>query len=79
MPLRRLPFCLPVALTAAIALPAAHAGEPAGQGLDTVLVTASRIRADLETERAATPGAVTVVDGATFHERGVHQMADAWG
>ena len=44
--------------------------------MDTVVVTAERIQAGLEAERAVTPGAVTNLDGAEFYERKVTQLAD---
>ncbi|MGO1542557.1 MAG: TonB-dependent receptor family protein [Luteimonas sp.] len=35
------------------------------------------VRNDLEIERALTPGGVTVLDGESFHQRAVNNMADA--
>lgn len=44
--------------------------------LDTVVVTAERLKNELDAERAATPGAVTTLDGATFYQRSVATVAD---
>jgi len=51
----------------------ASAAEPT---LDTVVVTAQRIREQLDAERALTPGAVTTLDGRDSYQRGVTQLAD---
>jgi iron complex outermembrane recepter protein len=59
-----------------LALGTAHAAEaPRQQTLDPVNITAQRL-AEAEAERAATPGAVTVIDGTTLNERSVGQLAD---
>ena len=70
---------LPVlAMASALAMMPAHASQPeaAEQQLEAVVVTAQRIRDQLEAERAVTPGAVTNLDGSDFHERSVVQLAD---
>jgi iron complex outermembrane receptor protein len=54
---------------------AAQQLEPPGS-LDTVIVSAERLQQQLETERALTPGAVTLVDGAQLYERNVTTLAD---
>src|SRR5690606_22443562 len=56
----------------------ASASEPrdADRTLETVVVTAARIEANLEVERALTPGAVTLLDSESFRERSVTQLAD---
>ncbi len=68
-----IPMPIVTAIVATLAFPAAHAAD---QTLDPVLVTAQRIGAQIQAERAATPGAVTVLDGATLGERSVTQLAD---
>src|SRR5690606_1252997 len=44
--------------------------------LQQVLVTADYLATSAAAERAATPGAVTLLDGDSFHERTVTQLAD---
>ncbi len=44
--------------------------------LQTVVVTAQRLGADLEREVAVTPGAVTLIDGQALQQRGVTHLAD---
>jgi iron complex outermembrane receptor protein len=44
--------------------------------LETIVITAERIRAQLESQRALTPGAVTLVDGADLLRRSVSNLAD---
>jgi iron complex outermembrane recepter protein len=67
-----------VAAFSALALSSAYASEPTAteQTLSTVVVTAQRLQVQIEAERAATPGAVTTLDAATFNERSVTQLAD---
>jgi len=61
----------------AASLPVSFAAQPTPDAtLDTVVVTAERLKADIEAERALTPGAVSVIDGNTLDERGVTQLAD---
>ncbi|HTU66166.1 MAG TPA: TonB-dependent receptor [Steroidobacteraceae bacterium] len=43
---------------------------------ETVIVSAQRRAADIEAERALTPGNVTTVDGEALYERGVTNLAD---
>ena len=43
---------------------------------ESVLVTAERVKADVETQRALTPGGVTVVEGAELYQRHVANLAD---
>jgi iron complex outermembrane recepter protein len=70
----------PVALALAVTLSfsAAHAAQPATADdvLDPVLITGQRIGEQLAAERAATPGAVTSIDGETLNLRQVTQLAD---
>jgi iron complex outermembrane receptor protein len=47
-----------------------------GDTLEEVIVTAQRMREQLEAEQALTPGAVTVVDGADLYQRSVTNLAD---
>lgn len=65
-----------VALALVFALPAGAAEPAAVPALETVVVSAQRVSEDLEAERAATPGAVTTVDGEDLYRRGVAQLAD---
>jgi iron complex outermembrane receptor protein len=51
----------------------AQQGEPT---LDTIVVTAQRIKDELEREQALTPGGVSVVDGAALYQRNVTNLAD---
>ena len=50
--------------------------EAAGTNLETVTVTAQRLRESLEAQVALTPGAVTVVDGLELQARSVTNMTD---
>ena len=50
--------------------------SPPGAALETIVITAARIRDGLEAQRALTPGAVTVVDGADLYRRAVTNLAD---
>jgi iron complex outermembrane receptor protein len=43
---------------------------------ESVLVTAEVVKADVEAQRALTPGGVTVVDGDELYSRHVNNMAD---
>ena len=43
---------------------------------DSVLVTAERLKAEVEAQRASTPGGVTIVDGDELFSRHVNNMAD---
>ena len=49
---------------------------PAAASLDTVVVTARRLAAELEAERVLTPGNITTVDGEDLYQRGVTNLAD---
>jgi iron complex outermembrane receptor protein len=73
-PLRSL--VVPAAAWLASAMPAL-AGEAPLETLDPVIVTAQRLQIQLEAERSATPGAVTLIDANTFQERSITQLADA--
>lgn len=75
----RLPatFCGSAALLLCLQPAPGLAAEPApATTLDTIEVTAERIGAAIEAERAVTPGAVTLIDGDTLHERRVSQLAE---
>lgn len=75
--------CLSVAVCAALSVPFPAFAEPAPADdagprpttLDPVQVQGSID--PVESERAMTPGAVTVVDGESFYGRAVNHMADA--
>lgn len=43
---------------------------------ERVLVTAERLKAEVEAQRASTPGGVTIVDGDELYSRHVNNMAD---
>ncbi len=43
---------------------------------ESVLVTAERLKAEVEAQRASTPGGVTIVDGNELYGRHVNNMAD---
>ena len=43
---------------------------------ESVLVTAERLKAEVETQRALTPGGVTVVEGDELYQRHVNNIAD---
>jgi iron complex outermembrane recepter protein len=43
---------------------------------ESVLVTGERVKAEVEAQRASTPGGVTIVDGAELYSRHVNNMAD---
>jgi len=57
-------------------LPADALAPGADPTLDTVVVTAQRIREQLDAERSLTPGAVTTLDGKDSYQRSVTQLAD---
>jgi iron complex outermembrane receptor protein len=73
-----------VSRAAAVLLTTAIVGAPAiaepavdsPGGVDTVVVTAQRIKSELQAEQALTPGGVALVDGAEFYERSVTNLAD---
>ncbi|AVP97270.1 TonB-dependent receptor [Ahniella affigens] len=68
---------LAVAIAAACAAFAASAADaPDTAQLDAIEVRADRLDA-AALERAKTPGAVTIVDGESFHERQVNNTSDA--
>jgi iron complex outermembrane receptor protein len=70
-------FCASSTLAFSLSLSTSYAAQPAPEpALDTIVVTAQRIQADIEAERALTPGAVTTIDAETFNERSVTQIAD---
>jgi iron complex outermembrane recepter protein len=62
----------------ALAAPWSALAQQAGQteSLETVVVTAQRIREQLDAERDLTPGSVTVLDGADSYKRSVTNLAD---
>lgn len=62
--------------TVSAAMLAASLAEAQQDALEIIVVTAERIQADLDAERAVTPGAVTNLDGAEFYERRVAQLSD---
>ena len=43
---------------------------------ESVLVTGERVKAEVEAQRASTPGAVTILDGDELYSRHVNKMAD---
>ena len=43
---------------------------------ESVLVTGERVKAEVEAQRASTPGGVTIIDGAELFSRHVNNMAD---
>lgn len=43
---------------------------------ESVLVTGERVKAEVEAQRASTPGAVTILDGDELYSRHVNNMAD---
>ena len=43
---------------------------------ESVLVTAERLKAEVEAQRASTPGGVTIVDGDELYSRHVNNLAD---
>ena len=75
--------CLSLAVLAALSCPVtAFAGDPPSDDADPQVATLGKVevRAEkngVEAERALTPGGVTVVDGETFEQRAVTNMADA--
>ena len=75
--------CLSLAVLAALASPlSALAGDPPSDDTDPQVTTLGKVevRADkdaVQAERALTPGGVTVIDGETFEQRAVTNMADA--
>lgn len=73
----------PAALASAVTVVAVILATPsiaqqaeAPKLMDTVVVTAERLQQQIERERALTPGAVTIVDGAEVYERSVTTLAD---
>ena len=72
----RIRLCATSALAVSMTLSPARSAQPVDPTLDTVVVTAERQRDAIEAERAATPGAVTTLDGEKLNERSVTQLAD---
>ena len=73
--------CTPLALTISSVVSAATAyADPAALDgtttLEEVVITAPRIKEELQAERALTPGGVTVVDTEQLYERSVSNMTD---
>lgn len=75
--------CLSLAVFAALSSPLpALAGDPPSDDADPQVTTLGKVEVRatkdaVEAERALTPGGVTVVDGETFEQRAVTNMADA--
>jgi iron complex outermembrane receptor protein len=67
-------FVLVGALAWAQIVPAAVVSDQSD--LETIVITARRIRAVLDSERSLTPGGVTVVDGDELYRRNVTNLAD---
>jgi iron complex outermembrane receptor protein len=63
-------------LSACLSAAAVADQAPSSSTLETVRVTAQRVQEELEAERAATPGAVTVVDSNDLYQRNVTGLAD---
>ena len=64
-------------LNAAASEPAVADFRLAVQTLEeTVLVTAERLKAEVDAQRASTPGGVTVVQGGELYSRQVNNLAD---
>lgn len=55
---------------------AAGASDGKPDTLESVVVTAQRIKEELETQQALVPGGVTIVDGEDLYERNVTNLAD---
>ncbi|WP_340679523.1 TonB-dependent receptor [Paraglaciecola sp.] len=47
-----------------------------GQPLERILVQGEQIKLEIETERALTPGGVTLIDGADLYQRNIASLAD---
>jgi iron complex outermembrane receptor protein len=73
--------CLSAAVLAALCfLPSARADDAPAAGPQAVTLDAIEVhgaRDAIASERALTPGAVSLVDGETFYQRSVDNMADA--
>jgi iron complex outermembrane receptor protein len=65
-----------MAAVSAVAFSFLQAAEAQERAPEVVVVTAERIEAALDAERAATPGAVTNLDGAKFYERRIAELSD---
>src|SRR5690606_35978851 len=77
MPALSLRLCIRSLLALSPLLPLPAIGvEPRNQTLETVVVSADRIEAQLAAERERTPGAVTLLDAEEFRSRSVTQLAD---
>lgn len=75
--------CLSLAVLAALSSPlSALAGDPPSDDADPQVTTLGKVEVRagkdaVQAERALTPGGVTLVDGETFEQRAVSNMADA--
>src|SRR5690606_11333974 len=68
--------CLAMAIMAVLLLPCPASGQEAGiTQLKTIEVEGHLD--SVESEQALTPGNVSIVDGESFHERAVNNMADS--
>ena len=67
---------VPAAVALCLGLTAAHASHTDEESLEPVVVTAARLHGQIEVERAATPGAVTLINGNDLLDRSVTQLAD---
>lgn len=65
-----------LAVSAAVSIASGAAQAQTANALEEVVITAQRIREQIETEQALTPGAVTVIDGEALYERSVTSMTD---
>lgn len=63
-------------LSACMATPALADQASSSSTLETVRIIAQRVHEQLEAERAATPGAITVVDSKELYQRNVTGLAD---
>ena len=75
-PLNNRPPLFLIALAFVLSRPGVPAQPGPDSRLETVLVTAERLQDQAAAERAATPGAVTIIDGPSLNERSVAQVAD---
>src|SRR5688572_29066211 len=65
-----------LSITPAVLQATPAAAQAQAQALETIVITAERIRDQIETQRTLTPGAVSVVDGADLFRREVSNLAD---
>nr|WP_298724787.1 TonB-dependent receptor [uncultured Steroidobacter sp.] len=70
------PSRIALAVSSISLVAAAAQATQTSNALEEVVITAQRIREQIEAEQALTPGGVTVIDGEELYKRGVSNLTD---